>query len=64
MDENFINKNLFLKNDIKVTSEGRSCIYMLQVKLLNKMTWSKETLKKKNIDVYRYVYIDMYDNFK
>lgn len=59
-----INKNLFLKNDIKVTSEGRSCIYMLQVKLLNKMTWSKETLKKKNIDVYRYVYIDMYDNFK
>lgn len=59
-----INKNLFLKNDIKVTSEGRSRIYMLQVKLLNKMTWSKETLKKKNIDVYRYVYIDMYDNFK
>ena len=59
-----INKNLFLKNDIKVTSEGRSCIDMLQVKLLNKMTWSKETLKKKNIDVYRYVYIDMYDNFK
>ena len=59
-----INKNLFLKNDIKVTSEGRSCIYMLQVKLLNKMTWSKETLKKKNIDVYRYVYIAMYDNFK
>lgn len=59
-----INKNLFLKNDIKVTSEGRSCIYMLQVKLLNKMTWSKETLKKKNIDVYRYVCIDMYDNFK
>ena len=59
-----INKNLFLKNDIKVTSEGRSCIYMLHVKLLNKMTWSKETLKKKNIDVYRYVYIDMYDNFK
>ena len=59
-----INKNLFLKNDIKVTSEGRSCIYMLQVKLLNKMTWSKETLKKKNIDVYRYVYLDIYDNFK
>lgn len=59
-----INKNLFLKNDIKVTSEGRSRIYMLQVKLLNKMTWSKETLKKKNIDVYRYVYLDIYDNFK
>ena len=59
-----INKNLFLKNDIRVTSKGRSCIFMLQVKLLNTTTWSKETLKKKNIDVYRYVYIDMYDNFK